>query len=79
MNGYPLWLGALVAVMLMIVVDYVLIGVGPRTLGRQHPYVVGLISAGPVRVLGYVLGPLSRLLIMVGNLITPHDGVTEAP
>ena len=31
------------------VVSYVLVGVGPRTLGRQHPYRVALSLAGPVR------------------------------
>jgi CBS domain containing-hemolysin-like protein len=63
----------------MIVVSYVLVGVGPRTLGRQHPYSVGLIAAGPVRALGTVLGPLSRLLIVVGNAITPGRGFREGP
>jgi CBS domain containing-hemolysin-like protein len=74
----PGWAG-LVAAIGMIVVSYVLVGVGPRTLGRQHPYRVGLIAAGPLRVLGSVLGPLSRLLIMVGNAITPGRGFREGP
>ena len=75
----PSWLAVLVAAVSMVVVSYVLVGVGPRTIGRQHPYRVGLIAAGPVRVLGYVLGPLSRLLIWVGNLITPGRGFREGP
>jgi CBS domain containing-hemolysin-like protein len=69
----------LIAAVGMVVVSYVLVGVGPRTIGRQHPYRVGLIAAGPVRVLGYVLGPLSRLLIWIGNLITPGRGFREGP
>ncbi|HEU5474416.1 MAG TPA: hemolysin family protein [Actinophytocola sp.] len=76
---HPAWLAGLVAALGMIVVSYVLVGVGPRTLGRQHPYAVGLIAAGPVRVLGSVLGPLSRLLIMIGNAITPGRGFREGP
>jgi CBS domain containing-hemolysin-like protein len=72
-------LAVLVAAVSMAVVSYVLVGVGPRTIGRQHPYVVGLIAAGPVRVLGLVLGPLSRLLILVGNLITPGRGFRYGP
>src|SRR6202008_2846210 len=63
----------------MIVVSYVLVGVGPRTLGRQHPYAVGLIAAGPVRVLGTFPVPLSRLLIVIGNAITPGRGFREGP
>jgi CBS domain containing-hemolysin-like protein len=69
----------LVAAVSMIVVSYVLVGVGPRTLGRQHPYSVGLVAAGIVRVLGTVLGPLSRLLIVIGNAITPGRGFREGP
>ncbi len=73
------WLAGLVAALGMIVASYVLVGVGPRTLGRQHPYSVSLIAAGPVRALGSVLGPLSRLLIMIGNAITPGRGFREGP
>jgi CBS domain containing-hemolysin-like protein len=75
----PDWLGLLVTAVVMVVVSYVLIGVGPRTIGRQHPYRVGAAVAGPVRVLGSVLGPLSRLLILIGNAITPGQGFREGP
>ncbi|MCT2584919.1 hemolysin family protein [Actinophytocola gossypii] len=73
------WIAGLVAAVGMLVVSYVLVGVGPRTLGRQHPYAVGLIAAGPVRALGTVLGPLSRFLIVVGNAITPGRGFRQGP
>jgi CBS domain containing-hemolysin-like protein len=75
----PEWVAVVVAAVSMVVVSYVLVGVGPRTIGRQHPYAVGLIAAGPVRVLGWVLGPLSRLLILVGNAITPGRGFRYGP
>ena len=74
-----IWLAVLVAGLAMVVVTYVVVGVGPRTIGRQHPYLVGLLVAGPVRVLGRILGPLSRLLIVVGNAITPGRGFPEGP
>jgi magnesium and cobalt exporter, CNNM family len=75
----PTWLAVLIAGLAMVVVTYVVVGVGPRTIGRQHPYRVGLLVAGPVRVLGRILGPLSRLLIRVGNAITPGRGFPEGP
>ncbi|HEX6346700.1 hemolysin family protein [Umezawaea sp.] len=75
----PPWLAVVTAGLSMLVVSYVLVGVGPRTIGRQHPYAVGLVSAAPIRVLGRVLGPLSRLLILVGNAITPGKGFREGP
>ncbi len=74
-----IWLAVLVAGLAMVVVTYVVVGVGPRTIGRQHAYRVGLLVAGPVRVLGRILGPLSRLLIVVGNAITPGRGFPEGP
>ena len=73
------WVGALVAAGVMVVVSYVFIGVGPRTLGRQHPYRIGMVLAGPVRALGTLLGPLSRLLIVIGNMVTPGQGFREGP
>jgi CBS domain containing-hemolysin-like protein len=75
----PEWLAVLISAVSMVVVSYVLVGVGPRTIGRQHPYAVGLIAAGPVRVLGVLLGPLSRLLITIGNAITPGRGFRYGP
>ncbi|MBK1786562.1 hemolysin family protein [Prauserella cavernicola] len=75
----PVVLAVLAAGLIMVLVSYVLVGVGPRTVGRQHPYRVGTFVAGPVRVLGTVLGPLSRLLIVLGNAITPGKGFREGP
>ncbi|KAA9159831.1 HlyC/CorC family transporter [Amycolatopsis acidicola] len=76
---HPEWLSVLVTAVVMVVTAYVAVGVGPRTIGRQHPYRVGALVAGPVRVLGTVLGPLSRLLIIIGNAITPGQGFREGP
>ena len=70
---------ALLAVLIMVVVSYVLVGVGPRTIGRLHPYGVGRFAAPPLRVLARVLNPLTRLLILIGNLITPGRGFREGP
>ncbi|WP_197320172.1 hemolysin family protein [Saccharomonospora sp. NB11] len=75
----PEWFAVTLAALLMVLVSYVIVGVGPRTVGRQHPYRVGLAAAGLVRALGTVLGPLSRLLIVVGNAITPGKGFREGP
>ncbi|PRW64169.1 hemolysin family protein [Actinopolyspora mortivallis] len=74
----PGW-AVLLSVLIMLVVSYVLVGVGPRTIGRQHPYGVGLVLAGPVVLLARVLNPLTRLLILVGNAITPGRGFREGP
>ena len=74
-----LWRQILVAVAIMVVVSYVLIGVGPRTLGRQHSERIALISAGPVSLVTSLLGPLPKLLILLGNALTPGEGFREGP
>jgi len=73
------WRAAAAAAGVMTVVSFVLVGVGPRTLGRQHAYRVALRAAGVTRWLGRVLGPLTRLLIVVGNALTPGRGFREGP
>jgi CBS domain containing-hemolysin-like protein len=73
------WTAVLVASATMLVVNYVAVGVAPRTLGRQQPVRVGLMTAGPVRLLAKVLTPLTRLLILVGNAITPGKGFRDGP
>src|SRR5690348_3399723 len=73
------WKTVLVAAGIMIVVSYVLVGVGPRTLGRQHAYGVALHTAGLLRWLGRVLGPVATLLIAIGNALTPGRGYRDGP
>jgi CBS domain containing-hemolysin-like protein len=60
-------------------VSFVAIGVAPRTLGRQHSERIALLSAGPLAFVTTILGPLPRLLILVGNAITPGRGFSEGP
>jgi CBS domain containing-hemolysin-like protein len=75
----PNWRAAVATAGVMTVVSFVLVGVGPRTIGRQHAYTVGLITAGVTRWLGRALGQLARLLIVVGNAMTPGQGYREGP
>ncbi len=72
-------LGVLVAVIVMLVVQFVVIGVGARTVGRQHAQWFGLFSAGFIVAFTRVLGPLPQLLIVLGNIITPGRGFSEGP
>ncbi len=74
-----LWQRFAVAVAIMVVVSFVLIGVGPRTLGRQHAESIALKSTLPVVMLTKLLGPLPKLLILLGNAVTPGKGFSEGP
>jgi CBS domain containing-hemolysin-like protein len=73
------WLPVLVAAGIMMLVSYVAIGVGPQTLGRQRNEVVALGAAGPVLKLTALLGPIPKLLILLGNALTPGRGFREGP
>jgi CBS domain containing-hemolysin-like protein len=73
------WRAVLAAAAIMTVVSYVLVGVGPRTIGRQHAYGLALHTAGLMKLLGRVLGPIATLLIVIGNAITPGRGYRDGP
>jgi CBS domain containing-hemolysin-like protein len=73
------WSVPLLTVVLMIIVCYAIIGVGPRTLGRQHFNRVALAGAGAVRLLGRLFNPLAALLTLFGNAITPGRGMRDGP
>src|SRR3954451_18644272 len=77
---YDDWLpAALTTSGVMLVVSFVAIGVAPRTLGRQHNERVALWSAAPLSLVTTVLGPIPRLLILIGNMLTPGKGFREGP
>jgi CBS domain containing-hemolysin-like protein len=73
------WSAALLTTGSMTLVSFVVVGVGPRTLGRQHAYTVGRVTAPLVRWLGRALGPLASLLILIGNAVTPGKGYRQGP
>nr|BFE65650.1 hemolysin family protein [Dactylosporangium thailandense] len=78
-GGHRDWLAALITAGVMTVISFVVVGVAPRTMGRQHAYHVARFAAPPVRWLGTALGPLARLLILIGNAVTPGKGYREGP
>src|SRR4051795_5342094 len=73
------WRTVAVAIATMTALSFVAVGVGPRTLGRQHADRVGLVGAPVLIALTRVLGPLARLLVFVGNLLTPGPGYRDGP
>lgn len=69
----------LIAAAVMTVVSFVFVGVGPRTLGRQKAYSIALASAVPLQAISVLLTPISRLLVLVGNAVTPGPGFRNGP
>jgi CBS domain containing-hemolysin-like protein len=73
------WARILLAAGIMIVISYVWWGVAPRTIGRQHAERIAGLVAAPLAMITAVLGPLPKLLIMMGNALTPGKGFREGP
>ncbi len=73
------WRAYVTAAVIMILVSYIVVGVGSRTLAIQHADKVALAGATIMHPLVRVLGPLPRLLILLGNALTPGKGFREGP
>ncbi|HRW18461.1 MAG TPA: hemolysin family protein [Dermatophilaceae bacterium] len=68
-----------ISIAVMAVVSFVVVGVSPRTLGRQNYDRVALVAAPATRGLRRVLGPLARGLVALGNAVTPGKGYRDGP
>jgi CBS domain containing-hemolysin-like protein len=71
--------GLVAAAAIMVVTSFVVVGVGPRTLGRQNAYTISLVAALPLQVISVLLTPISRLLVAFGNMLTPGRGFRNGP
>lgn len=69
----------LLSIAIMAVVSFVVVGVSPRTLGRQNFETVALWAAPFAVGLRRVLGPVAKLLVVLGNAVTPGKGYREGP
>ena len=78
-DGWSTWIALVVVIAALVVVAYIGLGVAPRTLGRQHAERIALIAARPTRFLATILGPITTLLIVIGNALTPGKGFREGP
>lgn len=71
--------GLVAAAAIMTVASFVAMGVGPRTIGRQNAYSIALASAVPLQAISVLLTPISRLLVLMGNALTPGRGFRNGP
>jgi len=72
------WPALLISIGVMAVVSFVLVGVSPRTLGRQHADRISLLTAPTLVFLRRVLGPW-RAVVTLGNAVTPGRGFRDGP
>jgi len=66
-------------VLIMVIASYVFVGVGPRTLGKQQPHKWARSGIIVASFLAATLGPVTSLLIALGNAITPGKGFRSGP
>jgi len=69
----------LIAIAIMALISFAVVGVSPGTLGAQHSTTVALAAAPATVWLRRVLGPFSRLLIALTNAVTPGKGFRDGP
>lgn len=67
------------AIVVMTLFSYLVLGVTSRTLGRRNPYSVSLASAVVLGGVSKLLGPVEKLLIWTGNVLTPGGGFRDGP
>lgn len=78
-GGQSVGLALVAAIVVMLVAAYVIVGVGGRTLGRQHALRASLAAARFTVFVTAILGPLATLLILLGNALTPGKGYRDGP
>lgn len=79
LRNYPSAQAMSLTVLIMVIISYVVVGVGPHTIGKQHPHTWARAGIGVAFFLAFILGPVTKLLIAIGNAITPGVGFRTGP
>ena len=79
LRNFPSAQAMALTVFIMVFASYVFVGVGPRTLGRQQPHKWARSGIIVASFLAVILGPVTQLLIAIGNAITPGKGFRSGP
>jgi CBS domain containing-hemolysin-like protein len=72
------WEAVVIAGIGMALVQYVVVGVGARTLGRRHADILALRGAGLTLWMTRVLGPVPRVLLVLGSALIPGKVARDA-
>ena len=60
-------------------IGFVFIGVAPATLGKQHGESIVLLFSRLIKIIGQLFAPLTTLLILIGNAVTPGKCFKQGP
>ena len=78
-RNFPSAQAMALTVAIMVVLSYVVVGVGPRTLGKQQPHKYARYGIIVAYGMAFLLGPVTKILISVGNALTPGKGFRSGP
>ena len=67
------------AIIVVSLLGFIVLGVAPETLGRQKSDRISLISAPVALIIKPVIWPIAKLLVAIGNALTPGKGFKEGP
>jgi CBS domain containing-hemolysin-like protein len=76
---WSLTLALVFAGVVMVVVSYVALGVIPRIFGQYYAESIALAAARPSRAIAALLGPITDILIVLGNAFTLGRGDRKGP
>ena len=67
------------AIIVVSLVGFIVLGVAPETLGKQKSDRISLITAPVALAIKPIIWPSAKLLVAVGNALTPGKGFKEGP
>jgi CBS domain containing-hemolysin-like protein len=68
-----------IAIIVVSLLGFIVLGVAPETLGRQKAEPIAIFSAPISLFIKPVIWPVTKLLVSIGNALTPGKGFKDGP
>jgi len=69
----------ILAILVVSLLGFIVLGVAPETLGRQKSDRISIFAAPVALAIKPIIWPIAKLLVAVGNALTPGRGFKEGP
>jgi len=69
----------ILAILVVSLLGFIVLGVAPETLGRQKSDRISIFAAPVTLAIKPIIWPIAKLLVAVGNALTPGRGFKEGP
>lgn len=69
----------ILAMVVVSLLGFIVLGVAPETLGRQKSDRISILAAPVALFLKPLIWPIAKLLVAIGNALTPGKGFKEGP